>query len=158
MKLGELISRRQADLGLSLERLAKRARDEGLELTKTTLSQFKNHGLTESPKRRTMEALAAALDVTYPEVVLAVAQSMAGDDARLVEVTDQQHVRSWLTLTEGRSDDDRNRREPGALSIDERLDQLPGQKLHHHEHRHRPQHHVPIRTDRSGKLAAGTLV
>jgi hypothetical protein len=106
VKLGELISSRQADLGLSLEKLAKRARDGGYELTKTTLSAFINHGLTESPKRRTMEAIAVALDVSYAEVVLAVADSMTGDEGSLTEVTNQQRVRSWLTITEGRSDEE----------------------------------------------------
>jgi transcriptional regulator with XRE-family HTH domain len=104
VKLGELISHRRAELGLSLEKLANRARDHGYELTKATLSAFVNHDLSESPKRRTMEAIAIALDVSYAEVVMAVARSMAGDDAPVIAVTDQEKVRSWLTLTEGRTE------------------------------------------------------
>jgi hypothetical protein len=103
VKLGELIKMRQADQGVSLERMARRARDRGYELTKTTLSAYSRHPLPESPKRRTMEALAIALDVTYPEVVLAVAKSLVGDET-VIDVTSLQRVRSWLTLTEGRTD------------------------------------------------------
>ncbi|HVL63402.1 MAG TPA: helix-turn-helix transcriptional regulator [Microbacterium sp.] len=105
MKLGELINSRRRDQGLSLEAMAKRARDCGYELTKTTLSAFANHPLPESPKRRTMEALAIALGCSYPEVVLAVAQSLVGDQT-VIDVTSEQRVRSWLTLTEGRTDEE----------------------------------------------------
>lgn len=106
MKLGELISYRRAELGLSYEELAKRARADGYDLTKTTLAAFANHALSESPKKRTMQAIAVAVGVSYPDVVMAVARSMAGESSQVVEVTNEQRVRSWLTLTDGRSDDE----------------------------------------------------
>ena len=106
MKLGELISTRQADLGESLEKMALRARAHGYALTRTTLADFVNHPLEESPKRRTMEALALACDVPYSDVVMAVARSLLGDDGQVVEVAHQQHVRSWLTLMGGRSEEE----------------------------------------------------
>lgn len=104
VKLGELISNRRRELGLSLAGACDRAHAAGFELTRTTLNNFENHELTESPRRRTMEAIAIAVDVPYSEVVMAVANSMAGGDG-LVPVTEAQHVRSWLTLTEGLSDE-----------------------------------------------------
>lgn len=104
MKLGELISNRRRELGISLGAACKRAHEQGYELTRTTLNNFENHELTESPRRRTMEAIAYAVDVPYSDVVMAVANSMAGGDG-LIPVTEAQHVRSWLTLTEGLNDE-----------------------------------------------------
>ena len=131
VKLGELISDRQADQGLSLEKMAKRARDAGYELTKTTLSHFVNHELSESPKRRTMEAIAVALDVPYSEVVMAVARSMVGDQADLIEVTNEQRVRSWLTLTDGRTEDEVASLLRVVRSVTAALDTAQGQERSH---------------------------
>lgn len=51
-----------------------------------------------------MEALALACDVPYADVVMAVARSLIGENGQVVKVAEQQHVRSWLTLTGGRSE------------------------------------------------------
>jgi len=104
VKLGELIHSRQVDLGESLETMALRARARDYTLTRTTLADFANHPLEEAPRRRTMEALALACDVPYSDVVMAVARSLLGDNGQVADVAQQQHVRSWVTLTEGRSE------------------------------------------------------
>ncbi|MCO7192295.1 hypothetical protein [Pseudonocardia sp. McavD-2-B] len=120
MKLGELISKRRADLGLSLEKMCVRAREQGYDLTRTTLSAFETKPLAESPKRRTMEALAVALDVPYGDVVMAVASAMAGTD--MVEAAETQHVRAWLTLTEGMNDEQIERMLRVVRSVADALD------------------------------------
>ena len=104
MKLGELIDTRRRELGLTYDEVADKARTRGFTLSKGSVHAFANQDLPEAPRRRTMEALAYALDVGYPEIVLAVAESLIGTPP--VEVSNLQHVQSWLTLTGGRTDEE----------------------------------------------------
>lgn len=105
VKLGELISTRQKELGgPSLEALAKKAREQGYTLTKATLSAFVTRPLPEVPRRKTLEALAVALEVSFPEVALAATESLIGTSP--IEVENQQRVSAWLTLTGGRTDEE----------------------------------------------------
>lgn len=103
VKLGELIESRKRELGLSYDKLVASAQARGFDMTKATLAAYATKPLLEAPKTRTMEAIATALDVGYTEVVLAVAESLIGTAP--VEVSNLQHVNSWLTITSGRSDD-----------------------------------------------------
>lgn len=109
--LGELILQRAVDLGgrkrLTYRELSARAKAAGYTLSETTINAFVKHPLDEPPRRRTMEALAAALDVDFPTVVNAVAESMGGSPDVLVQAADEERVRAWLTLTEGLSPADR---------------------------------------------------
>lgn len=104
VKLGELIDTRRRELGLTYDQVADKARSRGFSLSRAAVHGFANQGLSEAPRRRTMEAIAYALDVGYPEVVLAVAESLIGSTP--VEVSNLQHVQSWLTLTGGRTDEE----------------------------------------------------
>lgn len=127
MQLGELIETRRADLGgergpLNLRELSQRARRAGYTLAEATISAFVNHPLPESPKRRTMEALAVALDVSFPEVVQAVGESLVGDRSTLVEVAEEPHVRAFVTLTKGRTDAERDRMVDVIRSVAAALD------------------------------------
>lgn len=103
VKLGELINNRRRDLGISYDKLVDKAQARGFTLTKTSLAAYASQPVIEAPKRRTMEAIAYALDVSYAEVVLAVAEDLIGTPP--VEVSTLQHVNSWLTITGGRSDE-----------------------------------------------------
>lgn len=109
--LGELIKKRAVELGgrkrLTYRELSARARAQGYALAEGTITDFANHPLVEPPRRRTMRALAAALDVPYNTVVEAVAESMAEDGDVVVQVADAPHVQAWVMLTEGRSDAER---------------------------------------------------
>jgi hypothetical protein len=111
VKLGELIEKRAIELGgrrrLSYRELSARAKAVGYTLNETTINAWVRHPLDEPPRRRSMEALAVALDVDFPVVVQAVAESMVGAGVELAEVADAPHVRAWVTLTEGRSDAER---------------------------------------------------
>jgi hypothetical protein len=111
VKLGELIEKRAVELGgrrrLTYRELSARAKAGGYTLNETTINAWVRHPLDEPPRRRSMEALALALDVDFPVVVQAVAESMVGDGVELAEVVDAPHVRAWVTLTEGRSDAER---------------------------------------------------
>lgn len=129
MTLGELIETRRAVLGgkrgpLKLREVSERARAAGYTLAEATISAFVNHPLDEAPKRRTMEALAVGLDVTFAEVVAAVAASIVGDGgAELVQVTGEPHVQAFVTLTEGRTAEERARMIDVIRSVAAALDQ-----------------------------------
>ncbi len=111
MKLGELIEKRAVELGgrrrLTYREMSARARASGYTLNETTINAYVKHPLDEPPRRRTMHALAVALDVPYNAVVEAVAESMAEDGEVVVQVADAPHVQAWVMLTEGRSDAER---------------------------------------------------
>lgn len=89
---------------MTYDQVADKARSRGFTLSKAALHGFVTQELAEAPRRRTMEAIGCALDVSYTEVVLAVTESLIGGPP--VEVTNQQHVHSWLTLVGGRSDEE----------------------------------------------------
>jgi len=112
VKLGELIEQRRAVLGgrkpLPYRELAVRARAQGYKLGEGTITDYVNHPLDEWPRKRTMYALAAALGVDYNSIVKASAESMAEDGDVVAQVADTPHVQAWVTLAEGRTDDERH--------------------------------------------------
>lgn len=128
MKLGELIMQRAVELGgrrrLTYRELSARARAAGYTLNESTLNAYVLHPLDEPPKRRTMEALAVALDVSFSVVVGAVAESIIGDDgeSELVQVADEPHVRAWVSLTKGRTEAERARMVDVIRSVAAALD------------------------------------
>lgn len=112
MKLGELIEKRAVELGgrrrLTYREMSARARAGGYTLNETTINAYVKHPLDESPKRRTMHALAYVLDVPYRAIRAAVYESMAEDDeVDVVEVADEPHVQAWVTLSKDRTDAER---------------------------------------------------
>jgi hypothetical protein len=108
---GEVIEKRAIELGgrrrLTYRELSARAKAGGYTLNETTINAYVKHPLDEAPRRRTMKALAVALDVHYNVIVEAVAESMAEDGDVVVQVADTPHVQAWVTLAEGRTDDER---------------------------------------------------
>ncbi len=104
VKLGELIDTRRRALNLSYDEAVDRARSRGFTLSKSALYGYATEPLSEPPRRRTIEGIAAALDLEYHEVVMAMAESMIGQP--LVEMANNRHVLSWLTLTGGRTDEE----------------------------------------------------
>lgn len=111
VKLGELIEKRAVELGgrrrLTYREMSARAKAVGYTLNETTINAYVKHPLTERPTVRTMEALAVALAVDFDIVVAASANSMMRRGEELVQVADTPHVQAWVTLTEGRSDAER---------------------------------------------------
>ena len=109
--LGELIEKRAIELGgrrrLTYRELSARAKAGGYTLNETTINAYVKHPLDEAPRRRTMHALAVALDVSYDTIRAAVFESMAEDGDSVVQVADAPHVQAWVTLAEGRTEDER---------------------------------------------------
>lgn len=104
VKLGELIDTRRRALNLSYDEAVDKARSRGFPLSKSALFGYASEPLSEPPRRRTIEGIAAALDLEYHEVVMAMAESLIGQP--LVEMANNRHVLSWLTLTGGRTDEE----------------------------------------------------
>jgi len=107
VKLGELIEKRAVELGgrrrLTYREMSARAKAGGYTLNETTINAWVKHPLPNPPTKRSMLALAYALEVDFADVMRAVADSMIGDDSELVEVADEPHVRAWVTIAEGRT-------------------------------------------------------
>lgn len=132
VKLGELIEKRAVELGgrrrLTYREMSARARAGGYTLNETTINAYVKHPLDEPPRRRTMHALAVALDVPYNTVVEAVAESMAEDGDVVVQVADAPHVQAWVTLAEGRTDDERQHMVEAARLVAAVLDASRGRE------------------------------
>ncbi|WP_156051399.1 hypothetical protein [Allokutzneria albata] len=101
MNLSELITARKDELELSYQRLADRARKQGLELTASAINQMARRPLAEYPKPETIRALAVALGVPEGRILAAADVSLG---FRRVDVeTHRPDVETWLALTGDRS-------------------------------------------------------
>lgn len=82
-----------------------RARRAGYHISRSTISAYERGKITTQPSRETVQALAAALDVTYEEVAAAVREQFGlGDDQ--CDVSRRQHAQAWLRLTSDRTDEE----------------------------------------------------
>lgn len=95
--LAELISTRRNELALSYERIAARARDQGLHLTADALVALANEEPRAMPRPVTIRAIAAGLDLPVIEVLMAAARSVG-----LVghEGGDSDRALAWTEITE----------------------------------------------------------
>jgi hypothetical protein len=107
--LAKLIKERQLELGgVSLRDLERRAAERGYRISTSSLSAYAAERRTAVPKMPTIEALSAALGVSL-QVVEAAAKETAA--AALTSPDDGSptpgHVRTWMILTENRTDEEK---------------------------------------------------
>lgn len=102
--LSELIERARDKTGDSYRELAERAQAKGFSLTGSSIHRLAVNPLRTVPEPQTLRALAYALNETVETVTLASVASLGIELSP--EVTKQSRARAWLTLTEGRSDEE----------------------------------------------------
>lgn len=106
--LAKLIQDRQRELGgVSLRELARRAADQGYEISVSSLSVYKSGKRTALPEEATRKAMAAALGVSVEAVNAAAVESAvpalsSGDSAN----RGAEHALAWTILTESRTDEE----------------------------------------------------
>lgn len=102
--LSELIERAKDKSGESYRELAERAQARGFSLTGSSIHRLATTPLRSVPEPESLRALAVALDESVESVTLASVASLGIDLSP--EVTEQSRARMWLTLIEGRSDEE----------------------------------------------------
>lgn len=112
MKLGELILKRKRDLRLSYGKMSRKAEAAGYPVSPSAIHKL---ATDDKPDRRveqnTLHGLAAALDTSFAEVILCWLDTLGVQLSS--DVVQRPDVRGYVTLTEGLSEDDRER----ALSV-----------------------------------------
>lgn len=106
MDLPALIRARRSRPGNTLRDMEERARRAGHQISRSLISDYERGNITAPPSRARVEALAAALDCSVPEVVSAVAQSFGLADGDSAERRQTQRAEAWLRLTDQRSDEE----------------------------------------------------
>lgn len=103
--LSSLIAARRRSTGDSLRAMEARARRAGYRISRSTISAYERGKITTQPSRKTVQALAAALDVTYEEVAAAASEQFGlGDDQ--CDASRSQRAQAWLRLTADRTDEE----------------------------------------------------
>lgn len=108
MTLAKLIQDRRHELGgVSLRELARRAADQGFEISVSSLSVYASGKRTALPELSIREAMAAALELPIEVVNAAAVESAvpamsSGDGAN----RGAQHALAWAVLTESRTDEE----------------------------------------------------
>lgn len=87
--------------------MEERARRAGYHISRSTISDYEHRKITTPPTDETARALAAALDVTYDEVVSAIrAQHYGGSQLCPEEERSSRRAQAWLRLTANRTDEE----------------------------------------------------
>ena len=105
--LPALIALRRRQGGDDLRTMEDRGRRAGYSISRSTISAYEHGKIPTRPSRERVEALAAALGCSYPEVAAAVDETYRLDsDETPLAGRRAQRSQAWLRLTEERTDDE----------------------------------------------------
>lgn len=86
-----------------------RAREAGHQISRSTISAYMRGEVATAPTKERVQALAAALDVSFDEVAAAVNESYRLNGNSIpMEDSEAQRAQAWLRLTGERTDEEVN--------------------------------------------------